>query len=273
MAYHVAGCPACRREADDLRRVASTLSGSTAVRPPSPGTLEERLQDIAGPYRHAPLYLANCGGGALPSRRRIRRDRAVRGGAALATVLASVFLLALLLAPEPPRVLWAQLYDSEGRATMVSDFAELSAGAGLPVATHSAANVATSAARLSAGGVNCGRLQHCFEHLAGLPLVAVIGSEGAEAPVRMMFTDGPRLLYVAWFPGILEDAHNERLRAGEQGESAATWQSGSGVWSVAADGDPDLLRAAVAGLPEAAPSYTSLLDRMEYGIGRLLGVN
>ncbi|GAB3817597.1 hypothetical protein GCM10028820_18820 [Tessaracoccus terricola] len=103
--YHVAGCPACREEVDAIKRVCSRLSGSCAAPTTStPESLAVRLERIAGGASHAPLYMAAGAPGELPSRRRERNRRLRQGGIAGLGALATMFVLALMLAPDPPTV-------------------------------------------------------------------------------------------------------------------------------------------------------------------------
>lgn len=280
--YHVAGCQRCRQEVDELRRVALTLSGNAGRVASAPGGLESRLQEIAGAHMHAPLYLSSHGGAALPSRRRALRVRTAQGGIVLVAALASVFVLALLLSPEPSPVRWAQLNDPGGRPTPAPAVTGMSlepAAPGFVTTVRRAVGTTTveAASRPSpsqAGHVGCGKLSHCFEQLAGLPLAAIADvGEGPDAAVSMVFTDGVRLLRVGWYPGLLE--HDGGFGGAQQDEEgcAAAWQSGPGVWFAEAGGDPELLRAAISGLPEATPWESSFLDRLHGGFERLLGVN
>ena len=102
--YHVAGCHACRRELDQIRRLRAALNtpqDSSATASPS---LAERLQGIAGEHSHAPLYMAGGPSCALPSRRRARTRRMLQSGMAVLSVMASVLVIAFLVAPEPPLI-------------------------------------------------------------------------------------------------------------------------------------------------------------------------
>lgn len=91
---HLAGCPGCRREADELRRVRDLLGSSGLARPVQPPTqLSRRLVDIAGEDADAPLWTrpfdAPRGGGCgLPMRHRVLRRRVGSAG-----VLAAVLLM------------------------------------------------------------------------------------------------------------------------------------------------------------------------------------
>lgn len=279
--YHVAGCPLCRQEVEELRRVATALSGTAGRLSAAPGSLESRLQEIAGAHMHAPLYLSNRGEASLPSRRRLRRVRAAQGGVVLVAALASVFVLALLLSPEPSVVLWTQLSDPQNRPTLASAATGTSLEPSPPgfantvrqAVGSTAANVTRSTTPTS-GAVHCGTLNHCYETLAGLPLVAVADvGDGPDAAVRMLFTDGVRLLYVGWYPGVLERDGGSGGASRDGEECAAAWQSGEGVWFAETGSDAALLRTAVSGLPEAMPWESSFPDRLGAGFGRLLGVN
>lgn len=102
--YHVAGCDNCRNEAEELRQISLILSGAADSSQSAPDSLNDRLRDIAGEDPDSPLYMNRKAPGPLPTKRRAIRTRSLHGGLAAITVLASVFVLALLLAPDPPRV-------------------------------------------------------------------------------------------------------------------------------------------------------------------------
>lgn len=103
--YHVAGCESCRAEAAELRRVCDTLNTRTAVvSSATPANLAERLQGIAGESCDQPLYMAAGAHGQLPSKRRQRTQRATRYSAVAMATACALFVLCVLLAPEPFRV-------------------------------------------------------------------------------------------------------------------------------------------------------------------------
>lgn len=99
--YHLAGCEDCRAEVAEISRVCSTLSSCS--RTGAPESLTARLEQIAGEHAEAPLYMS-AGDGDLPSSRRRRTKWAAQGSAALLAVMASVVVLAILIAPEPVRL-------------------------------------------------------------------------------------------------------------------------------------------------------------------------
>ncbi len=102
--YHVAGCESCRREVQSLREVRGALSVSGQAVPDVPADLASRLQRIAGTEANSPLYLASGTSQGLP-RRRHYLGRALLGGGLLTFgALASLVFLALLVAPDPPRI-------------------------------------------------------------------------------------------------------------------------------------------------------------------------
>ncbi len=102
--YHVAGCPDCRSELASIREVRRTLQAPADSPSPIPQTLSERLHEIAGEHVDAPLYMAAGPRCALPSRRKRRNRRLFQSAAAVMSVLASVLVIAFLVAPEPPTV-------------------------------------------------------------------------------------------------------------------------------------------------------------------------
>ena len=99
--YHLAGCQDCRDEVAAISRVCSTLSSARTTA--APHAWAAKLEGIAGEHAEAPLYMAK-GDGELPSSRRRRTRLAAQGSAALVAVMASVVVLAILIAPDPRRV-------------------------------------------------------------------------------------------------------------------------------------------------------------------------
>lgn len=99
--YHVAGCPDCRRELADIRRVRHTLGTPEDTPSAVPRTLAERLQGIAGEHGDAPLYMAAGPRCALPSKRRLRTKRMVQTGMVAMAMMTSMLVIAFLVAPEP----------------------------------------------------------------------------------------------------------------------------------------------------------------------------
>lgn len=102
--YHVAGCAECRDELAAIRHVRSALQKPADSSSPIPLTLAERLHGIAGEHVDAPLYMAAGPRCALPSRRKMRNRRLFQSSAAVVSALASVLVIAFLVAPEPPVV-------------------------------------------------------------------------------------------------------------------------------------------------------------------------
>ena len=99
--YHLAGCQKCRDEVAAISEVCSTLSSCRITS--APQNLTARLEEIAGEQASAPLYMAP-GDGELPSQRKRRNRLAAQGSAALLAVMASVAVLAILIAPDPRRL-------------------------------------------------------------------------------------------------------------------------------------------------------------------------
>lgn len=100
--YHVAGCPGCRDELADIRRVRHTLGTPDGESASASLTLAERLHGIAGEHVDAPLYMAGGPQCPLPSKRRVRNRRIMQSGMVAMVVVASLFAIAILVAPEPP---------------------------------------------------------------------------------------------------------------------------------------------------------------------------
>ncbi|MHA6511113.1 zf-HC2 domain-containing protein [Tessaracoccus sp. Z1128] len=102
VSYHLAGCRSCRDDVAAISSVCTTLS--SCRRSAAPDTLAAKLESIAGEHAAAPLYMA-AGAGDLPSARRRRTRRMAQSSAALLAVMVSVVVLAVLVAPEPVRLL------------------------------------------------------------------------------------------------------------------------------------------------------------------------
>ncbi len=93
---HLAGCEACRQEADSLREAAGRLAAVSAV-PPSPHVREQVLAEAARTRQQPPLtvdVLAGTGAGRRPIRWRAPRMAvAIAGGCILvALVLSGLFI-------------------------------------------------------------------------------------------------------------------------------------------------------------------------------------
>ncbi|GAA1427779.1 hypothetical protein GCM10009616_05880 [Microlunatus lacustris] len=118
----------------------------------------------------------------------------------------------------------------------------------------------------------------CEQRLAGLALVR-LRSDGAAEPgaVHLVYSDGVSTLTL----------HEQRgfLAAGPAGSSwdtglgawtrtgpsdVASWQSGDRVFTVATDGPPGLLAAAVDSLPHEPPRDRTTMERIREGWGTLL---
>lgn len=116
VAYHLAGCPACREEVLAIREVRSALSATDPeVRAPS--DLTGRLEAIAGEMASQPLYLAPGEADHLPSRRRKRRRRIAQTSVVTLAMVVSVAVVAIILAPEP-RVLDDPIGDAREQYAM-----------------------------------------------------------------------------------------------------------------------------------------------------------
>lgn len=102
--YHLAGCPDCRKELAGIRNVRRTLRAPEETPSTISTTLSARLHEIAGDHVDAPLYMAGGPRCALPSRRKKRTRRLLQSSTAIMSVLASVLVIAFLVAPEPPTV-------------------------------------------------------------------------------------------------------------------------------------------------------------------------
>ncbi|SHI90352.1 Putative zinc-finger [Tessaracoccus bendigoensis DSM 12906] len=101
VSYHLAGCADCRAELAAIDAVCGELNRCRASGPST--SLAARLEAIAGEQAQAPLYMAS-GQGELPSARRDRGRRVAQGSVVTLLAMVSVVVLAVLIAPDPPRL-------------------------------------------------------------------------------------------------------------------------------------------------------------------------
>lgn len=81
-----------------------TLHSRAKAASATPASLAERLQGIAGESCDQPLYMAGGERCELPSMRRQRNRRIKQSGMAVVAMACTLFILSVLLAPEPVRV-------------------------------------------------------------------------------------------------------------------------------------------------------------------------
>ncbi|MGI8459244.1 MAG: zf-HC2 domain-containing protein [Propionibacteriaceae bacterium] len=99
---HLAVCPTCRREIDELSRVRDLLNDTPLGTSAPPAALAERLVRIAGIEAREPLWsrpFRRTRSGVLPSRRRIRRRRLGVSAVATVTVVTAVSVVGYASAP------------------------------------------------------------------------------------------------------------------------------------------------------------------------------
>jgi anti-sigma factor RsiW len=101
---HLAGCPACRADVEELRSVHELLLGmgrSTAATA-APGELSTRLVSIAGSEADVPLWsrpFRRTRAGALPSGRRATRAKAAAAALALGSLVSALGVVGYAAAP------------------------------------------------------------------------------------------------------------------------------------------------------------------------------
>lgn len=273
--YHVAGCEACRREAAEIRGLCQVLSVSASDRPTAPEALAVRLHSIAGEDRDTPLYLSPAAGDGLPSRRRELARQLTRGGVAAVTVLTSIFILALLVAPDPPVVTdpvrQARIeYLVASTAVQLDAFASPALAAAGPQADVASALFADRAMPPTEDW--CQGLKSCPLSLAGLPLVARVSApEGGVEAMHLLYSDGDRILSLCWTPGVLSGS--ESPAPPNASPEIAAWQTSDGVLSLSTNGGMDMLAQARAELPGEGPFERPLADRLLDGLARIAGIN
>lgn len=164
----------------------------------------------------------------------------------------------------------SERYDSTGEPTIVVAYDELTVGdAELP--ENRTQLIALSSA--STGGTRgwCVGFASCPYTLAGLPLVAYASSE-PEHSMSLVYSDGIQTLIASWVEGmLLEDGPIEAMAAAGL-PTVTVWQAGRGVVSVATNGSPELVAAAMRDLPEPAPHKDGMWVRLTSGMGRLTGL-
>ncbi|HMQ66458.1 MAG TPA: zf-HC2 domain-containing protein [Arachnia sp.] len=256
---HLGGCPGCADEVAALAAVCSQLSAWRASF--APDDLAERLSSIAGEQADQPLYL--CGGpGELPSARRLMARRVAQTCVALLGSAAAIVIIAVLIAPEPPRladpVRAARDHYMEARAA--------------ESATAQLASLPSATAADDDADDWCFGLPRCPYEVAGMPLVDYVPTirEGVSA-LNLIYSDGVHTAVVGWTEGRLEDG----LGGTDETEglpTVAVWQCGDAVVFVASDGDEEMLSRIMAQLPEEEPYEENFLERVSAGLNRLIPV-
>lgn len=261
---HLEGCAECAEEAQALAAVCSQLSAwRTSL---TPDDLTERLASIAGEEANQPLYLSS-GPGELPSARRIVARRMVQTCVALLGSAAVVVIIAVLIAPDPPRL------DDPVRAARDHYTAALSredADAG-PKAQSVAFPTPTVVVD-DADDDWCFGLLRCPEEVAGMPLVAYLPTVREDIrALSLIYSDGEHTAVVGWTQGRLDDGLG-RTDEAEGLPTVAVWQCGDAVVFVASDGDEEMLSRIMAQLPDEQPYEEDFLERVSAGLNRLIPV-
>ena len=257
---HVDGCPGCAEEVAALAAVCSQLSAWRSSF--APDDLAERLASIAGEQADQPLYLCS-GPGELPSTRRLMARRAAQACVALLGSAAAVVIIAVRIAPEPPRLA------DPGRAARDHYLAARTA----PQPT---AQLVTSRPAATAADDDtddwCFGLPRCPYEVAGMPLVDYVPTfgEGISA-LNLVYSDGVHTAVVGWTEGRLEDGLG-RTDETEGLPTVAVWQCGDAVVFVASDGDEEMLSRIMAQLPDEEPYEEDFLERVSAGLNRLIPV-
>ncbi|MBK7821806.1 MAG: zf-HC2 domain-containing protein [Tessaracoccus sp.] len=253
---HIEGCPECAEEAAALAAVCTQLSVWRTSR--TPDDLTERLASIAGEEADQPLYLSS-GPGELPSARRMMARRLTQTCVALLGSAAAVVIIAVLIAPEPPRL------DDPVRSARDHYMAALSAKT-----TAQPISLAAETAADDDPDDWCFGLPSCPYEVAGMPLVDYVPTvrEGVSA-LSLVYSDGVHTAVVGWTEGRLDDGLG-RTEEAEGMPTVAVWQCGDAVVFVASDGDEEMLNRIMAQLPEERPYEDTLLDRISAGLDRLV---
>ena len=257
---HVDGCPGCAEEVAALAAVCSRLSAWRSSF--APDDLAERLASIAGEQADQPLYL--CGGpGELPSTRRLVARRAAQACVALLGSAAAIVIIAVLIAPEPPRLA------DPARAAREHYLAARTTPQ--PSAQLVVAKAPATAAEDAADDW-CFGLPRCPYEVAGMPLVDYVSTVGeGSSALNLIYSDGVHTAVVGWTEGRLEDG----LGGTDETEglpTVAVWQCGDAVVFVASDGDEEMLSRIMAQLPDEEPYEENFLERVSAGLNRLIPV-
>ncbi len=164
----------------------------------------------------------------------------------------------------------SERYDSEGRPTIVVAYDQLTVG---ETELPENRTQLISLSRASTGGTRgwCVGFSSCPYTLAGLPLVAYALSDG-EHSMSLVYSDGIQTLTASWVDGMLLEDGPIEARAAAGLPTVTAWQAGRGVVSVATNGSPELIAAAMRDLPEPAPHKDGLWVRLSSGMGRLTGL-
>ncbi|MFT3887494.1 MAG: anti-sigma factor [Arachnia sp.] len=255
---HLDGCPACTDEAAALAAVCSQLSAFRLSQ--TPDDLTERLASIAGEAADEPLYLS-CGPGHLPSARGMFVRRAAQACVALLGSAAAVAIIAVLIAPEPPRL--ADPVRTAREHYLAARSADRAAAALLSLRPAEAEDD-------DEDDEWCFGLPRCPHEVAGMPLIGYAPTvrEGSSG-LNLVYSDGVHTAVVGWTEGRLEEGETG-LTDEEAGlPTVAVWQCGDAVVFVASDGDEETLSRIMAQLPEEQPYQETLMDRVSAGLSRL----
>jgi negative regulator of sigma E activity len=179
-------------------------------------------------------------------------------------------------------VLWQELYDRTGAATLSFGFTSVSVTPTAEMMEHlpprllpATATTSLSVADVSwlkSSGWTCGR------ELSGLSLVRLRTDRATDpTTVQAVYSDGVATVGVLEQRGRLDGPPagtqwDPKLQAYvRQGASqTATWQAGDTVLTVVTDGPADLLTRAVGSLPPERSSFPTTMDRVREGWASIL---
>lgn len=168
-------------------------------------------------------------------------------------------------------VLRSERFDSTGRPTISVSYRRLLLGtAKLPEKRKTEAVLSRATASGQRGW--CVGLDRCPRELAGLPLVAYSAASTGQRSMSLVYSDGLHTLSVTWVEGRVAGAQRVEAAAAAGLPSVVSWQTRSGVVSVATNGPRKTMEAAVDGLPEQEAYNPGLWNSFLSGLGRVFGL-
>ncbi len=177
------------------------------------------------------------------------------------------------ISPTLHLVLWAESFDPDGHVVRSAGFTSLDVGADAAMGeSWSALQLSAAPAKVTTlAGPVCGNGFSCAAHLGDLQLIEL----STDSPTH------PRVVHAIYGQGALRVSvvqQRGQLAQGQQpsyGVAAErvvhTWQSGSVVYTLTTNANPELASALVAQLPHLSPIGTGTWDRCRSGLSQLFG--
>lgn len=193
--------------------------------------------------------------------RRATQLRAVVDGAPVA---------AWWLDAETGIVLWSERYDASGAVSLATGYHDLRVGEAT-LGEDLAQPISLEPVTSSQDSGWCVGLPTCPLEAAGLPLVAYASSDRlGSSSMTLVYSDGFDSVVVGWTEGVLADDVERVVDQRTGAPTVELWQSGDAVIWVTSNGSPSLISKISEQFPGESAYRSSLLDRLEAGLERLV---